>query len=393
MYFDYHVKRKRRKHGYSSANRRYHSRDHYSHHGSHSRRRHRRRSAGKRVLIALSSIFLILVLAAGAAGGAFFYLKNTGKESLLQAANTAAPQMDGEEENGIVSRDGKKYRYNQEMVNILCMGIDRSEERQREDVAVGEFGQADTIFLLSLNLKNDTMNLLGISRDTMTEVRTYDRQGNYVGESKNHLGVAYAFGDGGKLSGELMTDAVSNLLYSLPIHGYVAVNMDAIEKLNDSVGGVPVTVQEDMLLNGRLYEKGTTVMLNGLEAMSFIRNRDMEAEGSNNLRMEHQKQYVLSYIRQAKSALLKKPMLAADLYQNLTSEMVTSIDLDEAVYLASLLPKISFQEEDIQSLSGTIKQGSKYEEFYVDEEALLDTIFDIFYMEVDQTKSVQEKGM
>lgn len=378
MYFDYHVKRKKRKRGYSSYNRGHHS---GHHHSSHSRHRRRKR-AGRRGLFVLAGVFLALFLVVTAAGGAFLYLKNTGKESLLQAANSAAPQMDGEAETGVVSRDGKKYRYNREAVNILCMGIDKSADTQQENAAAGEFGQADTIFLLSLNLKDNTMNLLGISRDTMTEVRTYDRQGNYVGVSRNHLGLAYAFGDGRKLSGELMTDAVSKLMYALPIHGYVAVNMDAIQKLNDSVGGVPVTLQEEMLLNGQVYEKGTTVSLSGLEAMSFVRSRDMEVEGSNNLRMERQKQYALSFVREAKKALSKNPMLAAELYQNLTADMNTSVELDQAVYLASLVPGLSFQADSIQMVAGTTKKGAVYDEFYVDEEALQQTVLNLFYAEV-----------
>ena len=98
--------------------------------------------------------------------------------------------------------------------------------------------------------------------------------------------------------------------------------------------------------------------------------------------MERQKIYVLSFVQEAKKALIRNPMLAAELYQNLTEDMITSIGLDEAVYLASLLPQMTFSANDIQTLKGEIKQSGIYEEFYVDDDALLELIFDAFYTEV-----------
>lgn len=359
-----------------------------SHHHHHhvSRRRHPVRD---KVFIALGSLMMVLALLVGAGAGGFYYLSHTGKASLLNFAASDGMNMgELQDDEGIVTRNGKKYRYNEDMINILCMGIDKTTEEALEDGnTTGENGQADAIFLLTINPENHTMKLIGISRDTMTEIKTYDIQGNYVGESVNHLGLAYSYGDGGAESGELMVEAVSNLMYELPIHGYAALKLDGIAKLNDAVGGVLVTLPEDIKLAGEEFSKGDNLRLTGEQAYNFIRYRDYKSAGSNTLRMERQRVYALSFVEEAKKALLKRPALAAELYQSLTADMVTSIGLDEAVYLASQLPQISFQAQDIQSLSGTIKQGSKYEEFYVDEEALLDTIFDTFYTEVSQAEA------
>lgn len=345
---------------------------------------------------------LVLVLLVGGGFGAFLYLKAEGRKSLMQSASTAAPDLgDMQEDSGTVSYNGKRYKYNEDMINILCMGIDQytgeiaetaseagaedlAENGETESTAVtGESGQADTIFLLALNTKDNTMTVKGISRDTMTAVKTYDHQGNYLGENTNHLGLAYAFGDGGAQSGELMTGAVSKLMYDLPIHGYAAIRLDAIQKINDSVGGVTVTLPEDMVLGGQSYQAGTTVLLEGVQAQNFVQSRDVQTAGSNNLRMERQKLYLLSFVDEARAALKKHPTLAADLYKSLTADMVTSIGLDEAVYLASLLPDISFSLDDISMLAGETKKGAVYEEFYLDEDALLETIFDTFYIEVN----------
>lgn len=359
--FDYRRKRRRRHHSYVFRNGYKRMRRQRGQSGS-----RRRRSSG---LYVAAVIVLVLVFLLGGSAGAFFYLRDSGRRSLREAAKTERPVFDElEEESGLVSRNGKKYRYNEDMVNILCMGIDKSRDVSRTETeapgASGENGQADAIFLLTLNQEKHTMKLIGISRDTMTEIRTYDHQGNYVGESTNHLGLAYAFGDGRSLSGELMTDAVSGLFYGLPIHGYAAINLNAIQKLNDSVGGVTVTLPEDMVLGGQSFPAGKSLTLDGPQAHSFVRSRDTEQEGSNNLRMARQKQYALAFVGEARKALKKKPTLAAGLYQDLTEDMVTSIGLDEAVYLASLLPGLSFQEGDILMLAGDTRQGAVYEEFY-----------------------------
>lgn len=377
----YNYRRKRRK-GFHSSGYGSHRNPRKRVAGHHKRRR---RGAWKRVSRILCVTGLLLVVVAAGGIGAFTYLRASGEKSLRQMAVYKEPDLsEYQDESGLVSRNGKKYTYNEDMINILFMGIDRDTDlTEAEEGASGENGQADTIFLLTLNQREKVMRLVGISRDTMTSIATYDYQGNYIGQTTNHLGLAFSFGDGRESSGELMTEAVSNLMYELPIHGYAAVNMNAIAKLNNAVGGVNVILPEDIILNGEAFESGTKLTLTGEQAYSFVRMRDTEKAGSNNLRMERQKQYALAFVNQAKQAIRKRATLAVNLYQDLTSDMVTNLDIDEAVYLASLLPGMSFRFEDICMVQGEVKQGNVYEEFYVDEDALLDLILELFYIEVD----------
>lgn len=323
------------------------------------------------------------------------YMKTSGRSSLMENSDGKLPVIEetealredgdketGDSEDGIVKRNGKKYRYNENIINILCMGIDKSSDMTEQKEVSGESGQADTIFLLVLDPDNKTMQMIGISRDTMTQISTYDYHGNYIGMSRNHLGLAYAFEDKTRTGGELAADAVSELFYGLPVHGYAAVNLNAIAKLNNAVGGVTVTLPEDCTLAGREYSQGAVVTLTGQEAESFIRYRNTEQDGSNNLRMARQKQYALSFIQSAKSAVKKDMKLPITLYQQLTADLSTSIQMDEAVYLATLLPDIQFDVNNIRMLEGETVQAEPYEEFYADEEKLKDLIVETFYIEV-----------
>ena len=70
--------------------------------------------------------------------------------------------------------------------------------------------------------------MISIPRDTMTQIETFGPGGKSLGKSKDHISLSYAYGDGGYESCELAENAVSELLYGLPIDGYCALNMDGL---------------------------------------------------------------------------------------------------------------------------------------------------------------------
>lgn len=227
------------------------------------------------------------------------------------------------------------------------------------------------------------LRVIAISRDTMTKIPAFDNKGNYLGENVNHLGLAYAYGDGREKSCQYMVDAVSELFYGIPINGYAAFSLETIGKLNDAVGGVTVTVPEgeDMSSADPQLISGAPVTLTGDMAETFVRWRNIEEHGSNNMRIARQKQFLLGFFRQAVAAVRKDVSLPASLYQEFSSEMVTDISLDKAVYLISEAAKMNFNEGNLTVLQGEAKSGKVYDEFYVDDDALYELILDTFYME------------
>ena len=142
------------------------------------------------------------------------------------------------------------------------------------------------------------------------------KQGNYVGESVNHLALAFSYGKTKEEGAELVKTAVSKLFYNLPIHGYAAIDWDALGKINDSVGGVEVTFNEEVVLNGETFAGGEKMRLTGEQAKSFVRQRGDEI-GSNNKRMQRQKIYAAAFIGAAKNAVLENPLLVSDMYLSL----------------------------------------------------------------------------
>lgn len=374
-------------------------------------------SKGRKVKIFIRILLVCFTLCVftGMGGfGAYHVYRVMGKNSLMEKNTSArAPTLEHEDSNGDGSKsennnksntkndsknsgdeeaydpslyyhDGKAYRYEENIINILCMGIDkRTQEIETVPEVSGKGGQADAIFLISLNPDTREMKIFGISRDTMTAIKNYDYEGNYLGEEENHLALAYAYGDGSDKSCEMMKEAVSKLMYNLPIHGYAAINLDAVSKLNDAVDGVTVTIPEDMTYDDPAFLKGAKITLTGEQAMKFIQRRDITKSGGNGMRMQRQKTYVLSFLNADKEKIRKDPALPIQLYQELSKNMVTNLGLDHAVYLATLMLDTDFSGDDIQMLPGTTKKGTYYEEFHVDQDQLYDLILNNFYKEVE----------
>lgn len=317
------------------------------------------------------------------------------KEYKLPAMDEAELGKENENENeydpSLYKYKGKIYRYKEDMINILCMGIDKKTEKMEKAAAEsGEGGQADAIFLLSLNPKGGEMKIFGISRDTMTPIDNYDTEGNLIGQGVNHLALAYSYGDGEEKSCEMMSKAVSELLYGLPIQGYVAVNLQAVSKVNDAVGGVEVTIPEDLTDIAPGFTKDSKIILNGEQAILYIQKRNQKILGGNDLRMQRQKQYMISFLKAAQKAIKNQPVLPLTLYQELTEQMVTDIGVDQAVYLMTVMLDSKFKSEDIVMLPGKTEKGVYYEEFHIDEDALYDLMIDHFYTEAGV--SVTEDG-
>ena len=117
-------------------------------------------------------------------------------------------------------------------------------------------------------------------------------------------------------------------------------------------------------------------------AESFVRYRDNEAVGSNNQRIERQKQFLINFFAKAVEAVQADVTLPVTLYQDFSKEMVTNVGLDNAVYLITEATRMKFGEDSLMVLQGETKAGKSYDEVYVDEDALYELILKTFYTEV-----------
>lgn len=342
----------------------------------------------------LSALLLELAVLAAIGTAAVLLIRLSGRASLLGKAEAAAPSLEPvkaqelltreEEENwqeGWVKYHDTIYAYNEDIMTFLIMGIDKnSEAREVEEGTDG--GQADALFLAVMNPHDKTIKVIGINRNTMTDIDIYNEEGAYVTTKEAQIAVQHGFGNGVEKSCEYQKKAVARLFYHLPIHGYAAINMSAIPTINDAVGGVELTVLEDLTAKDSSLKKGETVRLMGESAFWYVKYRDTKVFGSADTRLERQKQYVNAFIAAAKKAAKQDITVVINLYQAVSSMMITDITLDEAVYLATILMDYQFEESSFYTLKGENVMGEQFEEFYVDEDALYEMILEVFYEEV-----------
>lgn len=335
---------------------------------------------------------VLMTFIAGALVG-FEAMRMFGKTNLDSKSATANPMMNTGEtvqaDEGAtwqadwVRYNGQVYDYNEDIITFLIMGIDKDDEVvQKMDGGVYG-GQADALFLMVLNPHDQSIKIIGINRNTMTDVDMYDEYGRYQNTVISQIALQHGFGDGMEQSCLYQVKAVSNLFYQLPIHGYAAINMSAIPVLNDQVGGVDVTVLEDLTQFDKSLKEGARVHLEGKTAFYYVKGRDTNVFASNDSRLLRQKQYLTAFIDTARSMTRDDPNAAVELFSSITNMMVTNITADEISYLAPSISSYSFDQNDIKVIEGqTIKNG-EYEEFYIDEDDLYKTIIDIFYEKVD----------
>lgn len=324
--------------------------------------------------------FLILLVCL-IVGGLFFLDRDSAEEPNSTAVE--APDYDNPEKwaEGVISYNGQNYKYNNNIRTYLFLGIDKEEPVQKLPEGI-DGGQADGIFLLVENRDKGKLSIIAVHRNTMTTVKTCDEKGEYTGDRELQICLQHGYGDGERSSCQKTVECVSNLFYGIPINGYMSLNMGGIGILNDAVGGVEVTVLQDLdnEKRGVHLVQGETKVLSGDEAYVYVRSRDVDEFDSASGRLERQEQYLNALL----PVMLKKitsGSSAVSIYNKAEDYLFSNIDYAR---LADEMSGLSYDgSEDMYNIPGEVVMGSQFEEFYVDEDGLYQLILDVFYDKVD----------
>lgn len=322
----------------------------------------------KKLIIILSVILAVILIFISA----FFVFLKIGESKLRDNVGNNTPSLPAMEDE-VIPEDadayynGEAYNYNSELINILLLGIDKNSSDSTKT------HQADVLYLVSIDTKSDKVNVVSISRNTLVDVDIYGINGNFVGKENQQICLAYTYSSDKKKSSENTVNSVSRLLYGIPINGYYTLFMNSIEEIVDSVGGVPVTITEDLTSISSAMRPGNTVTITGKNALKYLRYRGE----SNGPRVARQKAFVSSFVSKTKSAYLKDLSLPIKMYNKLATNTVTNVTASSATYLASEAMECEFQFLDIE---GTYGNDGKYETFTPDENKLYDLILNTFYI-------------
>ena len=316
--------------------------------------------------VALAVIVVLGVTAGRLVAGRQQELEQVQEESQTPPAQTATRNE--------VTYEGQTYRYNENLTNILFLGVDKEQEVTLQNTP-GTAGQADCIMLLSLDQETETGRVLQISRDCMTQVDLYDVSGNYFTSVEAQLATQYAYGNGERSSCWAMEKTVGELLQDVPIDAYLSLNIDAIGSLNDAVGGVTLTIPEDYTAIDPAFTSGAVVTLNGEQAERYVRYRDTNVTGSNNERIERQVQYITALFSALKNTAGEEDSYYERFSSYLRPYMVTDMDGQQIDSFVNY----KFLTEETRYVPGESLKGEEHEEFIVNEEKLTQILLEMFY--------------
>lgn len=193
------------------------------------------------------------------------------------------------------SDNGTEYVYRQsDLTTLLLIGVDRQGLNTGESLTARSNTQADFLLLLVLDRANKTVTPIQIDRDAVVPVNVYGVLGNLTGSREMQICLAQGFGKSLDANCRNTVTAVSGTLLGIPVDHYMVYDLSAINVLNDLLGGVTVTVEDDLTAFDSSLQVGSTVTLHGAQAEIFVRSRMGVGDGMNTSRLRRQRAYMES---------------------------------------------------------------------------------------------------
>lgn len=259
----------------------------------------------------------------------------------------------------------------------LIAGIDAPGKVEKVTEYDGT-GQCDVLAVIVRDRSTDQCKLLSIDRNTITAVKSLDNDGTYLDTTDIQISLAHAMGFDQQVRAENTVDAVSHLLGDQTIDGYAMVNMGAIQVVNDMVGGVTVTIEDDFSDIDPSMKKGETVTLMGEQAEKYVRSRKEISDGSNQNRMSRQSMYEEAFKPAFRNKCAEDSKFPLEVYHAMEDYMTTNISAKKFCRLAILMSDEN-QDEKV-AISGTYGlDEDDWQTFTPDEDSLQEAILELFY--------------
>ena len=248
-------------------------------------------------------------------------------------------------------------------VNVLLIGVNQ--------------GMTDTLMLVSFDMKQKKVDVISVPRDTY-----YHRPG-FDGLAEMKINAAYR----GKAINTAR--AVSDVLLGMPINYYAVVEYDGVKNIVDSMGGVPMNIEFDMIYNDPYdtpplkinIPKGEQI-LDGEQAVQFLRYRSGYSEGDMG-RVKAQQQFMKNAFKQCLGFDL--PKIAKTVFNNVES----NITLGTAGKIATKAMGIKGDSIETYTIPHTLEPNPPYY-VYPDSVGIADMIETIYSVAPETTESAIE---
>ena len=274
-----------------------------------------------------------------------------------------------------ITRDGIDYFPRQDVTIMMVLGIDQFGPVESSHYYRNN-GSADSIMLLVFDETARDCTVLYLNRDTMLNMDVLGVRGEYAGTTFGQLALAHTYGTGLEDSCQNVKNTLMNYIHGLTIDYYVAMNMDAIPILNDAVGGVTVTVEDDFSKVNPSITMGE-VTLQGDQVIDYVRTRKDVGDQKNVTRMERQKEYVDGFLKKLVEIERGDLDFIVRLYDQVAPYIVTDCSVTT---LSNMLDRYAqFDLKEVVTPEGENRIEDGHYAFYVDEEKLDELIVRLIY--------------
>lgn len=240
-------------------------------------------------------VIAIVVLLFVMAGAYAFSMYGKFKETINEMHEPIERERSEQRENELSLGKG-------EPISFLLIGVD---ERKNDR------GRADSLIVMTVNPKKQSIEMVSIPRDTRTLI---------VGKGKeDKINHSYAFG------GVEMTLATVEQFLDIPIDYYIKVNMEGFKDIVDAVGGVTVNNAFAFEYEGESFPKGE-ITLNGEKALKYARMRYDDPRGDFG-RQDRQKQVIEAIIK--KGASFSSLTNYGDILEAIGKNIKTNLTFDD----------------------------------------------------------------
>ena len=259
--------------------------------------------------------------------------------------------------------------------NILVLGIDSNGK----DTDMWEGTRSDTIMIVNIDPKTHTIKAISIPRDSKV----------YLPDNKGiqKINSAHALG------GVNLVKKTIRETFGIKIDKYIIIHDEAVEKIVDALGGIPIYVEKKMYYHdytAKLHidlEKGNTV-LNGQQAIGYLRYRK---DGLGDIGRTHRQQWFMKSLFEK----LHSPQVITKIPEvlNVANNYIkTDMSFYELSQYAGMLRGVDKNKIEIATHPGAPNQKGYISYWILDPVKTQEVINRMIYREKPQIEGVKFKA-
>lgn len=250
--------------------------------------------------------------------------------------------------------------------NILLLGCDEIFDEVKNGRHLWK-GRSDTIILVSCNPLKNTLNILNIPRDTKIKVP------NHGTEKINYLNT---------IGGPAFTTKYLEVLLKTHIDHYVVVNVQGLNKIIDSIGGIIIDVPQRMqytdyagMLDINLFSGKQ--LLNGKQTVDFLRFRHDNLGDIG--RIQRQQEFTRAIFKKLLDPVTFTKL--PDIVSIYKKTILTSLQPLEIIKVANFIRNVSYSKQNIVILPGEFSQYEQVSYWIPNKKEIDKLIRKLFYDE------------